>query len=134
MIDLTAFIVEQQLECLSQAVYHEARGESRAGQLYVGFVIRNRVLSDKFPDDFCEVIHQPWQFSFVQLIDDKRMYEKEAKERAERVAYTVMNTYPSPIPDDVMYYHTVDITPNWNFNLLDQYKVIGNHVFYGEAE
>lgn len=43
----------QDHSCLTEAIYHEARGESFDGQLYVGFVIRNRVESKYFPNDFC---------------------------------------------------------------------------------
>ena len=35
--------------CLTQAIYHEARGESEKGQWAVANVIINRAMSKKFP-------------------------------------------------------------------------------------
>ena len=132
MFEVAYQVMEAQLNCLTEAIYHEARSESYTGQLLVGFVIKNRVMSDKFPDDFCQVIEQPWQFSFTHELGDRTMREKDAAEYAEAVAEIVM-TSENPLPDEVLYYHTVDVTPDWNYNLLDQYKVVGNHVFYKEV-
>lgn len=131
MIEVAMHVLQEQVDCLTEAIYHEARGEDYHGQLYVGFVIRNRVLSNKFPNDFCQVIEQPWQFSFVHELDDKTMYEKEAKLYAEDIAKIVL-TSENPFPTDMLYYHADHITPNWNFDLLDEYKAYGNHVFYKE--
>lgn len=120
----------QQLECLTEAVYHEARGEDYAGQLYVGFVIKNRVMSSRFPDTYCGVINAPHQFSYTQELSDKTMYESEAGDMARDVAYVVMTTEPTPFPETMYFYHTTSIHPNWNYNLIDTYVTVGNHVFY----
>lgn len=53
------------LECLTAAVYHEARGENQDGQLAVLEVIMNRVHDERFPDTPCEVIKAPAAFSFI---------------------------------------------------------------------
>lgn len=134
MIDLAVHILESQLECLSQAIYHEARGEDYTGQLYVGFIIRNRVMSDKFPDDFCQVIEQPWQFSFMHEIDDPSiMHEKESADWANDVARIIMIS-ENPFPETMLYYHADHMTPDWNFDVLEQYKAYGNHIFYLEND
>lgn len=44
--------------CLAMNIYHEARGESLAGQLAVAQVVMNRVESPRFPDSVCDVVHQ----------------------------------------------------------------------------
>lgn len=44
------------VNCMAQAMYHEARGESEEGLAAVGFVIRNRTRSDQFPDSICRVV------------------------------------------------------------------------------
>ena len=44
--------------CLAQAIYHEARGESEAGQWAVANVIINRAMSKKFPRTLCGVVFQ----------------------------------------------------------------------------
>lgn len=50
---------------LANLIYCEAGGEPYAGQLAVGAVVINRVLSSKFPDTVVGVIYQKSQFSPV---------------------------------------------------------------------
>ena len=52
--------------CLATAVYFEARGESLEGQLAVARVVMNRAASGRYPPDWCSVVKQPAQFSFVR--------------------------------------------------------------------
>src|SRR5690349_23489774 len=42
--------------CLACNVYHEARGESIAGQRAVAMVVRNRARSSLYPLDICSVV------------------------------------------------------------------------------
>jgi|SRR5690554_2476933 len=120
----------QDLNCLAEAIYHEARGESFSGQLYVGFVIRNRVESKYFPNDFCSVIKEPWQFSYNHVLNSFEMVDKKAKELAEQAAYMVLTVDKVPISEHVFYYHTKDIKPNWDYQKIQEYTTIGNHIFY----
>lgn len=124
----------QDLECLQEAIYHEARGESFAGQIYVGFVIKNRVNNNRFPDDFCEVVKQPWQFSYNHELGSFELTDKQAAKKAKDVAYMVLTTHDnySPIPSYILYYHTTDIQPQWNYDKIYEYAVVDNHVFYAE--
>ena len=57
--------LSRDLQCLAQAIYFEARGEPLDGQLAVGAVIVNRTTSGRYPSDYCSVVTQPGQFSFV---------------------------------------------------------------------
>ena len=50
---------------LANLIYCEAGGEPYAGQVAVGAVVINRVLSSKFPDTVVGVIYQSKQFSPV---------------------------------------------------------------------
>ena len=61
----TGGALNEQENCMAVAVYHEARGESLEGQVAVARVIMNRAASGKYPGTWCEVVKQPWQFSFV---------------------------------------------------------------------
>lgn len=119
----------QQLECLTEAIYHEARGEDYHGQLYVGYVIKNRVMSDQFRNSYCGVINAPSQFSYTHELSDKTMYETDAGQVAQDVAHIVMTT-PTPFPETMFFYHATSITPDWDFNLIEAYVTVGNHVFY----
>jgi spore germination cell wall hydrolase CwlJ-like protein len=55
----------REVNCLTEAVYFEARGEPYLGKLAVANVILNRTrLADRFPDTVCGVIRQKGQFSY----------------------------------------------------------------------
>src|SRR6056297_641376 len=47
-----------QWQCLAEALYFEARGETIKGQFAVAEVIMNRVESARFPGSICGVINQ----------------------------------------------------------------------------
>lgn len=44
--------------CLTQAIYHEARGESVDGQWAVANIIINRAMNKKYPSTICGVVFQ----------------------------------------------------------------------------
>lgn len=48
----------KQVVCVAQAVYFEARGESKTVQRMVADVVINRTENPKFPDTPCEVVQQ----------------------------------------------------------------------------
>ncbi len=50
---------------LANLIYCEAGGEPYEGQVAVGSVVINRVLSNQYPDTVVGVIYQSWQFSPV---------------------------------------------------------------------
>lgn len=56
---------EGDLKLLANLIYCEAGGEPYEGQVAVGAVVINRVLSSKFPDSVVGVIYQSKQFSPV---------------------------------------------------------------------
>ena len=51
-------IDQNELWCLSQNIYFEARAESYSGKAAVGNVTRNRVLDSRWPSTYCEVVQQ----------------------------------------------------------------------------
>ncbi|MGM0420937.1 MAG: cell wall hydrolase [Bacillota bacterium] len=63
---LARSISDYELELLAKAINGEARGEPYLGQVGVGAVIINRVLSPRFPDSIKKVIMQPGQFCVVE--------------------------------------------------------------------
>lgn len=54
---------EEDLYWLSRIISTEAKGENVKGQIAVGNVVMNRVMSDKYPNTIKEVIFQKNQFS-----------------------------------------------------------------------
>ena len=124
--------LDEQANCLATAVYFEARGESVEGQLAVARVIMNRAASGRYPPDWCSVMKQPWQFSFV----NPRTGQYPAVDagsaswaRAQGIArLAVANVVPS-VDNDVLWYHANYVAPSWGRRLAMVQK-IGAHIFY----
>jgi spore germination cell wall hydrolase CwlJ-like protein len=58
-------MINEAILCLAVGVYFEARSESLYEQLLVANTISNRVASKHYPNNYCEVISQYKQFSFL---------------------------------------------------------------------
>ena len=122
--------LDEQATCLATAVYFEARGESVEGQLAVARVVMNRAASGQYPTDWCSVVKQPAQFSFVRhgefpWIDTA----STAWARAQGVArLAVANVVPS-VDQDVLWYHATYVDPSWGHR-LNMVEKIGAHLFY----
>jgi len=122
--------LDEQASCLATAVYFEARGESVEGQLAVARVVVNRAASGRYPPDWCSVVKQPAQFSFVRhgqfpSIDTA----SSAWARAQGVArLAVANVVPS-VGSDVLWYHANYVAPSWGHR-LNLVEKIGAHIFY----
>jgi len=122
------------LECLIAAIFFEARGEPIEGQYAVAEVIKNRVESPYYPDDYCSVVYQRKQFSFTH--DGKSDNPlKYLKNDLEKKAYkTAKNVAKHVDKGDVIgvtstHYHRKDIRPYW-VKHLEKDGTIGNHTFY----
>lgn len=73
---------KSEVQCLSEMMYHEARGESDAGKLAVAIVTINRAKSDKYPKNICSVIQQKGQYPWARKgldINNKGVYNKISK-------------------------------------------------------
>jgi spore germination cell wall hydrolase CwlJ-like protein len=51
------------VDCMARAMYFESFQSSRDGLIAVGSVVMNRVESDAYPDDVCQVVSQRNQFA-----------------------------------------------------------------------
>jgi hypothetical protein len=122
--------LDEQTNCLATAVYFEARGESVEGQLAVARVVMNRAASGRYPPDWCSVVKQPAQFSFVRNGQFPQADTNcEAWRKAEAVAeLAAANVVPS-VSSDVLWYHADYVAPAWRRNLQEVEK-IGAHIFY----
>ena len=126
----TSAPLDEQTNCLATAVYFEARGESVEGQLAVARVVMNRAASGRYPPDWCSVVKQPWQFSFVRNGQFPQAdTNSDAWRKAEAVAQlAAANVVPSLDPD-VLWYHANYVAPSWGRRLAMVQK-IGAHIFY----
>jgi len=126
---------DRERRCLATAIYFEARGEPKRGQIAVGQVILNRVRSPVFPETICGVVyqgqmHKGCQFSFTcdghtdnpkdnaqwSLAQDLANKIMEGEEWLPEVGYST-------------YYHANYVSPRWarSMNKIDR---IGRHIFY----
>ena len=122
--------LDEETNCLATAVYFEARGESLEGQLAVAHVVMNRATSGRYPPDWCSVVKQPAQFSFVRHGQFPQAdTNSEAWKKAEAVAeLAAANVVPS-VGTDVLWYHADYVAPAWRHN-LQEVEQIGAHIFY----
>ena len=127
--------------CLTQAIYHEARGESETGQWAVANVIINRAMSHKFPTTLCGVVFQNadqgfhhCQFTFACDGKSDMGTERAAWSRATKMASVAYSEFkqgdsPGVLPNSALYYHTVSVNPGWS-NKFKRVATIGAHEFY----
>lgn len=122
-------------QCLAEAVYYEARSESRSGQLAVADVVKNRVKSKHYPNSICGVVyegaHRPFacQFSFACDGSMDRAPQGKAWQRSQDIAQLSLTGFVPDMTQNATHYHTVQIEPNWSKTL--EYKAtIGFHKFY----
>ena len=122
--------LDEQAQCIAVAVYHEARGETLEGQLAVARVIMNRAASSRYPDSWCGVVKQPWQFSFVR---NRRMPPVDEGSTSWRNALGItrlaINNAVPTLSNDVLWYHANYVAPSWG-RRLTRVSQIGAHIFY----
>jgi len=121
--------------CLSQAIYYEARGETQQGQVAVAEVVMNRVHSPYYPKSICAVVYQGsdrstgCQFTFTCDGSVNSNPRGRAWIQAQHLATAVMMGYTRPITQHATHYHTNAVSPGWS-SMLVETTTIGSHVFY----
>jgi len=124
-----------QFQCLAEALYFEARGESLKGQFAVAEVILNRVDSPRFPNSVCGVINQgtgqkyACQFTYTCDGHPEHISEKGAFDQVGKVAKVMLSGAPRKLTDGATHYHTTAVRPRWarKFPMTAE---IGVHRFY----
>jgi spore germination cell wall hydrolase CwlJ-like protein len=125
----------RELECLSEAVYYEARGETPSGQAAVAQVVLNRVRHPSFPKSICGVVfqgayaHRGCQFSFACDGSMRRSREPGAWKRAQKVATRALSGGVMTEVGAATHFHTTGVAPGWGPRLL-RVAQVGMHVFY----
>lgn len=123
---------DAQWQCLTEALYFEARGESLEGQIAVAEVILNRADSPLYPSSVCGVVKQRGgggcQFSYV-CNGKSRMREKGAADLAGRIARAMLDGAPRVLTDGATHFHTRSVRPSWS-KRFPKTAAIGVHLFY----
>lgn len=139
-------ISEEEVVCLAQNVYHEARNQSDRGQIAVTHVVLNRMESKRYPNTACKVIKQA-RYRDGQLIRDKcqfswycdgrpdvnpdRPRDRQAWEKSLQSALDAYMLYHLGIDvtDGATYYHANYVKPWWRRH-FERVAKIGTHIFY----
>lgn len=122
-------------ECLAEALYFEARGESVRGQFAVAEVILNRVDTASFPDTVCAVVNQGtgrrYQCQFTYTCDGYSdvVREHDAYRQVAKVARLMLDGAARELTSGATYYHTKAVNPRWA-RQFTRTTTIGVHHFY----
>ena len=122
---------DRHLHCLSTAIYWEARGQSRSGQIAVAQVILNRANDIRFPADICDVVYQKngrtcqssWACTARRSLPPSNVEDwLTAKESASMA----LSNFPD-LTNRSLYFHDTSIV-GWRH--LRKTARIDNHIFY----
>lgn len=124
---------DEQFQCLTDAIYHEARGESVEGQVAVAEVVLNRVDDPRFPHSVCGVVRErgggSCQFSWTCDGRSDRVSDGSAYDLAGRIARAMLDGAPRDLTDGATYFHTTGVRPGWS-RRFERTAMIGAHLFY----
>lgn len=132
---------EEKVNALALNMYHEARGQGEDAMQLVGEVTLNRVESEHFPDDICDVVYQgrldsngnpirhQCQFSWYCDGRSDTPHNQELWEIAVNIATALIEETIELLGTQATHYHAKWVNPSWS----EKYEVVGyygNHVFY----
>ena len=129
---------DSELKCLADAIYFEARGESRLGQIAVAQVVLNRVKSRAYPNSICGVVYQDrdarhrCQFSFACDGVSDRVADRASWRRAMTLAKEIVSSGSRlflAAVGNATNYHATYVSPQWAGE-MKKMDTIGRHVFY----
>ena len=131
-----------EMNCLVEALYHEARSEEIVPMIAVGNVIMERVRSERFPNTVCEVVHQGKYWKYAPILNQcqfsywcdgkpEKFNDMEALYKSMEVASMVFQGIVLKQTMGATHYHASYVRPFWSlssrFKLLEQ---VGTHLFY----
>ncbi len=129
---------DRETQCLALNIYHEARGEPKAGQYAVAEVTMNRVASKRFPNTVCDVVYEKrWDrirkryvgaFSWTEL-ESVSTSDGKAWEKALEIAGRTYHEETERQVDGALFYHARHIRPSWARKKTRVARV-GRHIFY----
>lgn len=135
-------ILESALICMALNVYHETRNQSLVSQLAVSQVVLNRVYDDRYPNTVCEVVKQGITYKntnkpvlhkcqFSWYCDGKKdePKNKEAWNKALKVASKVLHGRLIDLTEGSTHYHAYYVKPSWTHS-KSKITRIESHIFY----
>ena len=144
---------QDEVRCLAQNIYFEARDQSTKGQIAVALVTINRVNSRRFPNNICKVIRQANRYSDGRIKKHKCQFSWYCDGKSDRpkdqlawkisllIARAMLQKPGVSIKrygehweiEDFLHgsthYHRIDVNPYWN-NRMIKVMTIGDHIFW----
>lgn len=124
-----------QWECLTEALYFEARGEDPIGQYAVAEVVLNRVDHPNYPNTVCGVVNQgtgrqyACQFTYTCDGLPEHVNDTTSWHRLGHIARIMMDGAPRDLTEDATHYHADWVNPRWA-RLYPRTAQFGDHIFY----
>jgi hypothetical protein len=121
----------QEIQCLAEAMYFEARGEGKTGQEAVALVTLNRTRTPNYPKTVCGVVYQKGQYSWA----------RKKHKVSDKVGFARIKELAS---DFYLKFHNGDLSPalkeiksalyftHGRFKGLKMIGKIGNHNFFAK--
>ena len=125
---------QNDLRCLAEAVYYEARGEALQGRQAVAQVVLNRLNDVGYPNTVCGVVYErlpgarTCQFSFTCDGSLDRAPTGAAWADAEAVAQEALTGAFTSLTA-ATHYHNDTVRPSWR-HAFDKITTLGRHIFY----
>lgn len=139
----------EEIVCLADNMYWEARNQSTKGMLAVGHVTMNRVFDDRFPYTVCEVVEQgptrpSWKdpevyypirhrCQFSWYCDGKSdiipTQDEDLYNVIMALAFKVYFDDDNDFTEGATHYHADYVSPSWA-STKTKTVTIGDHIFY----
>ena len=123
------------IDCMTAAIYYEARSQSDDGQRAVAQVVLNRVRDRAFPNTVCGVVYQGsqrstgCQFSFTCDGSMNAPLQPNAWAHAREIALAMLSGQVYAPVGSATFYHANYVSPWWAAS-MDKVAVVGAHIFY----
>jgi Cell Wall Hydrolase len=111
-------------ECLARAMFYEAHVHDHASLMAVGTVLANRLESRKYPNTYCEVANQPYQFSSNPL---QRTPSPGELDYSMLVANEIMQGIRHPRMEGILYFRTENTPLPENTTIVE---TIGGNTYF----
>lgn len=133
-IGMDAPVDTQEVECLTEAIYFEARGENMEGYQAVAETILNRMGDKRYPATACGVAREGVQYSYYSdgMPETYAEKDREVLEEIILVASHVLLGYTVDNTIGARHFYAHDkVTPFWTEDEQGPlpYVVFGNHTF-----
>lgn len=124
--------------CMSEAVYFEARNQPIEGQVAVAITILNRVGSTGYPNNVCDVVYQPNQFSYTlmplqqrkDIIKPKNAIDKLALQLSVQISLQALSGGFDGMHISQHYYNPAKADPKWAYSFDNSFTIADHKWVY----